>query len=124
MRLGIEPAEELSEHGDETGLRIGCARGDAGQLERLAVRGAHLPRLVDDEDRLVLRDAVEIATGGVPLLLELRIVVAEADDPSVLLQRRWSATVPGRPRALERGDIADFAVRRREQIGAGGLKPG
>jgi hypothetical protein len=51
------------------------------------------------------------------LLLQLRIVVAEADDQLDLVHRHRVGGHPLAQRALQAGDVGDLAVGRRQQVG-------
>ena len=76
-----------------------------------------MPGLVDDDNRHVGRDGVEIVAGGVAQLGELGVVVAEAEDQ---VARRHRLGVGGGPVAqglLQRRDVRDLAVWRGEQVG-------
>src|SRR5215471_1484621 len=52
-------------------IRIGSRRSNTQNLEGLAVHGSQVARLVDHQDRFVLRHFVEVVTIGMPLLFEL-----------------------------------------------------
>ena len=73
--------------------------------------------LVDDEDGNVLRDGVQLFLGRVAQLLQLRVVVAEADDELRLLDSGGVLLGPVAQRLLQRGDVLDLAVGRGQQVG-------
>jgi len=62
-------------------------------------------RLVHDQHRHGRGDGVEFFTGGVALLLELRVVVTEPDDPAHLRDDGFVLPDPGLGQALDRRDI-------------------
>jgi hypothetical protein len=82
-----------------------------------------MARLMDDQDRRVLRNGVEIGAGRVALFLELRVVVAEADDEAVAFDHLAVLTRPVAQDALQRGDVVSLAVGLWQQVGRERLKP-
>jgi hypothetical protein len=70
---------------DDAACRVLAAGVVAHFLQHGGVDGRQMPGLVDDEDGNVLRDGVQFFLGRVAQLLELRVVVAEADDELRLL---------------------------------------
>ena len=76
-----------------------------------------MPGLVDDEDGNVLRDRVQFFLGRVSQLLELGVVITEADDDFDLLDGGGVRLDPVTQRLLQRGDVLDLAVGWGQQVG-------
>ena len=78
---------------------------------------AEVRRLVDRADRQVGRDLVQVVARRVALLLQLAIVVAEADDRPRSLRRRVEVRCPFAQRVLDARRCRCTPVRRRQQVG-------
>src|SRR5699024_2629549 len=66
--------------------RFGCVRVDAGKFERFRVYGHDVMATSPQGDGVIRRDRVEIVTGRMAVLREVRLVVPLADDPRARLR--------------------------------------
>ena len=133
LREGTRPgladvAHEPDDGGEERGLlehAVGVLGGCvvAHHLERGRVERRQVARLVDDDDRYVAGHRVEVVARRVTELGELRVVVAEADDEVVRLHRLGIGGHPVAECLLQRGDVGDLTVRRRQHVGRQRLQP-
>ena len=109
--VGLARAGAASDH-SARGI-LGGGR-DPRHLEQLRVHAVQVPGLVNDEDRAVGGHLVEVVPCRVPALGELRVVVAEADDPAEGL--RGLSLAPGPELLLESFDRVDVRVGRGQQV--------
>ena len=132
----VELGEQLEEHRDMGALlqhaiglvaarpppeyaadRVCGIRGYPREFERFRIAAAEMRGLVDEIDRQLGGDRVEIVTGRMALLRQLGIVVAETHDQLIAIDRLF---VPGPPVAedsLQGGDVGAVPVGWRQQIG-------
>jgi hypothetical protein len=73
--------------------------------------------LVHDHHWQLCRYLVQIVSSWMTLLLELCIVVAEANDPAVLARELLVLMGPCLQRGLQFGDVVHLTVRARQQVG-------
>ena len=78
---------------------------------------------MDDQDRIVIGDGIQVVACRMAQLRELGVVVAEADDQLCLVHRRLVGCNPVTQHLLQRGDVRDVTVRRGEEIGRERLQP-
>ena len=108
---------------DDTAHRIRRCGTEAHEFERPGVQHREVAGLMNDHDGQFTRDRIEVIAGRVPLLLELCVVVAEADDKPRFLDDPGVGHHPVAQPLLHRGDVAHAAIRRRQQVRRHGLQP-
>ena len=106
----------LSEDLDHPTARVGCGRTDASLGQGRAVVYRQMAALVHHDERHGGADRVELGSGGAALLLELRIVVVEADGHAVFADGGRAGDEVAH-HLLQLGNRADLAIRWRQQIG-------
>ncbi len=82
-----------------------------------------MPRLVQEQHRHGVGYGVQLVSRGVPPLLQLGIVIAEADDQAGVAHQRLVPVHPVARDPLQGGDVIPFAVRRRQEVGVARLQP-
>ncbi len=105
---------------DDPAIGRAAGRADAGGGQRGAVEYAHVARLVDGHHRQVARHRVQVIAVGVAAFLQLRVVVAEAQQHAELARQVGVAAELAQG-VLQVGDAGVGPVRRRQQVGAQGL---
>ena len=125
QRVLLHPAVGLARAGaaaEYAAHRIGRRCGDARHLQRLRSRRRQVARCVDDQDRHLGRDLVEVVAGGVAALADLAVIVAEAEDQVVAPHRRLVAPDPFAQDADDGGDVVGLAIGGGEHVGADRLQ--
>ena len=106
---------------DDAAGRVGAVGGDADFFQRGAVEHTKVGALVHDQYRRIGTDLIQLCAAGVTLLRQLGIVVTETiNDAELLVQFRGFGE--GLQAIHQLRHTADATIRRRQQVGAHGLK--
>gem|GEM_PF-3952349 len=107
------------------GAAVGVGRRGrhARRRQGCAVGHAQMARLVHEQDRHAVGDDVQLLTGRVAALLQLRIVIAETDDQLGVADQSLVRVHPGAGDALQGGDVVALTVGGGKQVGVARLQP-
>ncbi|MNQ70079.1 hypothetical protein D3C85_847030 [compost metagenome] len=76
-----------------------------------------------EQDRHAVGDGVQLLAGRVAVLLQLGVVVAEADDQLGVADQLLVRVHPVAGDALQGGNVVALAIRRGQQVGVARLQP-